>query len=412
MASSTSRTLSIIASYDSFIKVSLSIARHFESQGWRVDFFICQQFPEKVATRHLQELGMREPWRVCSLDEALADPRLHSSDAILLSLIGSEIAHSINALHDRFQALPSGLKRRPVVAVGYCGIVYKRHFSGMLDRQGADVCFVNSPHDLARFRELAAKVEMPDGPLVLGGLPFLDSLRPQAPLSPASERDAIVFAGQPTVPHLRSHRMYVVERLMDLALRFPDRRVILKPRIRPDQKTVHEVRYYYQDCLERVLRRRKAPANFSLDYTSLSALFPKTSLLLTISSTAALEALALDIPVGIITDFGISEGEGAHFFAGSGLLTTFDRLLVSPPSGCDPAWRQANFLADGGSTRRIYGEITRLLELQALSGAMLPLPRVLDLGNRRRVDRYDALIREENSGGILARWLRSLRRPR
>lgn len=64
----------------------------------------------------------------------------------------------------------------------------------------------------------------------------------------------------------------------------------------------------------------------------------RTDLLVTVSSTAALEALHRRIPTAILTDLGVREALGNHHFVGSGLLASFDRLDKGLAPTPDETW--------------------------------------------------------------------------
>ena len=65
--------------------------------------------------------------------------------------------------------------------------------------------------------------------------------------------------------------------------------------------------------------------------------------LATVSSTAALEAMAAGVPVLIISDFGVSADLINLVFADSGCLGTLDDLRADRFAQPDPAWSTANY---------------------------------------------------------------------
>ena len=77
---------------------------------------------------------------------------------------------------------------------------------------------------------------------------------------------------------------------------------------------------------ERLLAGDDLPPNVRFDYTPIAEALPTTDLLLTMSSTACLEALDHGCRVGLILDLGVHERYGNHVFLDSGLLRTFSQL--------------------------------------------------------------------------------------
>jgi hypothetical protein len=64
----------------------------------------------------------------------------------------------------------------------------------------------------------------------------------------------------------------------------------------------------------------------------------RTDLLVTVSSTAALESLHRGIPTAVLTDLGIREQLGNHHFLGSGCLASWDQLDGEYEPKPDPEW--------------------------------------------------------------------------
>lgn len=100
-----------------------------------------------------------------------------------------------------------------------------------------------------------------------------------------------MFADQPTVPQTQEDRLYVYQRLMAYAHAHPDRQVVLKPRHRIGEDTFHRMKFHP----EVLLASLKKPPNFSIDYTPVSGRLASLDLMLTISSTAALEAVSAGV---------------------------------------------------------------------------------------------------------------------
>ncbi|WP_444547752.1 DUF6716 putative glycosyltransferase, partial [Streptomyces fradiae] len=72
-------------------------------------------------------------------------------------------------------------------------------------------------------------------------------------------------------------------------------------------------------------------------YGNMGRVLDVTDLLVTVSSTAALEALHRGVPTAVLTDLGVREALGNHHFIGSGLLTSWDRLDAGDEPVPDPA---------------------------------------------------------------------------
>jgi hypothetical protein len=75
----------------------------------------------------------------------------------------------------------------------------------------------------------------------------------------------------------------------------------------------------------------------------------RTDLLVTVSSTAALESLHRRIPTVVLTDLGIREGLGNHHFVGSGCLASWDQLDAGYEPVPDAEWVARQGVAADGS---------------------------------------------------------------
>ena len=79
---------------------------------------------------------------------------------------------------------------------------------------------------------------------------------------------------------------------------------------------------------EILLEGMELPSNLEVDYTPVSDMLNEIDLMLTVSSTAALEALGHGIRTAFVLDLGIHERLGNQIFTDSGLLRTFDQLIT------------------------------------------------------------------------------------
>ncbi|GGR37845.1 hypothetical protein GCM10010282_32960 [Streptomyces roseolus] len=282
-----------------------------------------------------------------------AEARGERYDVVVLALVGGTVRAVLQGLADL------GLDRRPVIVTGYVGVVYEKLADGLLLRHGADVVLANSRHDAERFRAVYEGVGADAGSVVEAALPFLGG----APHRREEGRDTLVFAAQPSVPVTRNERAYVLERLVRHARLHPEREVLLKLRSKPGEHTTHLEEHPYQ----RLVRDLDPPANFRLVYGHMGEVLDRTDLLVTVSSTAALEALHRRIPTAILTDCGVREVNGNHHFIGSGLLTSFDRLDAGHAPEPDEEWLARQGVAsDGGYDSAFDAARERVAKLLAL----------------------------------------------
>ncbi len=265
-----------------------------------------------------------------------------AADVVVSALAGPANEALLVDIGDRLgTAGRSGAPLGPVFVTGWVGVIIENHTAGYLNRCGSDIVAVNSRTELEHFLTVAQALQLPADNLLLTGLPILGGPPQPARNGPVRR---VLFADQPTVPQRAEDRRYLYRQLLDYAGAHPDREVRLKPRHRPEEGTFHRMRYHPETLLAGLHR----PANFAIDYTPIIEQLPETDLLLTVSSTASLEALHTGCQVGLVLDLGVHEKLGNHVFVGSGLLRTFAQLTADDIGRPDSDW-MSNYLVDTGA---------------------------------------------------------------
>ncbi|RRR79515.1 DUF6716 putative glycosyltransferase, partial [Streptomyces sp. RP5T] len=288
--------------------------------------------------RQLEEVGVRaDSLREVTAVEFLRTMAETSYDIVVLALVGGGVQAMLHGLARVWE----GLEKRPVVVTGYVGVVYEKLADGLLLRHGADLVLANSRQDAERFRAVYEGVGADASSVTEVALPFLGG----TPYEGEHDPYTVVFAVQPSVPDNRRDRVYLLDRLIRHARLHPGREVLLKLRSRPGEHTTHIEELPYQKLIQRL----DPPANFRLVYGNMGEVLDRTDLLVTISSTAALESLHRRIPTAVLTDLGIREVLGNHHFVGSGCLASWDQLDAGHRPVPDEEWVARQGVVAGGS---------------------------------------------------------------
>ncbi len=348
------RSVLVLARHDSFFKAGLHHARVFERLGARIEVVALGEGREGLARGQLESLGLSRVPPSRSLAQVCRRDFLESFDVVLLGLDGRPTRQVLRRVAQLYAE--GSTARRPVLVSYYPGVVFRFHLEGMQSRMSSDLLLLNSPQDLELYRELCRGLGVNDKNGLLTGLSYLAQT-----LARAKTPDTVVFFGQPTVPAALAERAYLIEQLARLAERSPAHHIVLKPRHRPGERTLHRDRFHFEDLMA-FQRASPLPPNLSVSYRPVPELLARAALVVTVSSSAALEALASGIPTRILTDFGLHENLGNHLFSGSGLLTTFPELAWDMPFVLEPTWRERHMPVgnDGGATLR--AAVARLLE--------------------------------------------------
>ncbi|MEU8030469.1 DUF6716 putative glycosyltransferase [Streptomyces sp. NPDC049099] len=313
--------------------------------------------------RQLKEVGVRaDSLREVTGVEFLRTMGDSSYDVLVLALVGGGVQAMLHGL----RAVWAGAARRPVVVTGYVGVVYEKLADGLLLRHGADLVLANSRHDADRFRAVYEGVGADASSVTEVALPFLGG----APYTGEHDPYTVVFAAQPSVPDSRKDRTYLLNRLIRHARKHPEREVLLKLRSKPGEHTTHIEELPYQ----KLVQGTDLPANLRLVYGHMGEVLDRTDLLVTVSSTAALEALHRRIPTVILTDLGVREVLGNHHFTGSGCLASWDQLDAGHRPVADEEWvARQGVAADGTYGTAFDTARARIAKLLDRPGGLPPL---------------------------------------
>ncbi|WP_375000339.1 DUF6716 putative glycosyltransferase [Aeromicrobium sp. CTD01-1L150] len=320
-------TALVVAAFDSQLKWASAIWSELRSRG-----FACRvAAPRTMATLSQEQIAATgvDHVELVAADE-LVDVALEH-DVVVNALSGPFVHDFTLELAERGGDGPG-----PVVVAGWVGVIIEKLTAGYLDRSAADVVAVNAQHELQHFAGVARRLGIGTDNLLLSGLPILStSPRPQdtGPIR------TVLFADQPTVPNGPVERLHLYRRLVDHARRHPERTVLLKPRHRRGEGTFHRMHHHPQD----LLADDDLPANVEFTHRPVPDLLEEVDLLLTMSSTACLEAVDRGRRVALVLDLGVHERHGNHVFLDSGLLRTFDQVDVDDLGAPEPAWMDSWF---------------------------------------------------------------------
>ena len=284
-------------------------------------------------------------------------------------------------------ALVAALEPRPVIVSGLPGISIPATTAAMVHRTQCDLFVLHSTREIAAFSALARQRGLTQR-FALAGLPFARARYPERvahPVPVADPRTDLVFASQAIVPRERTERMRVARLLIEAARANPDRRVVVKERAVAGEHQTHAQKHGYPDLLRRM---GPLPANLVVSTDSMARALDSAEGLVTVSSTAAIEAIARGIPVIALDAFGIDDALINTVFVGSGLLGSEDDVVRRdfrlPPS----AWLARNYFHDPAEEDWVAElvqlvELRRAGELPAKPGRVRRGGRLRDVGERR-----------------------------
>jgi hypothetical protein len=252
-------------------------------------------------------------------------------DAVFVSTSGAASEAVITAV-------TRGVARRPVIVTGLPGISTPAKYKGLFRRAQADLFVLHSHREIRDYEELARRRGIPHE-FVLATLPFLER-GVEASIWPGT-RDSIVFAAQAGVPKTLVERQALMGWLVETARAHPSLRVVIKVRAQTGERQTHRERHPYAELVP-----ADAPANLVIEGGSMAAHLARAVGFVTVSSTAAIEAIAAGVPSLVLTDFGVSGELINEVFIGSGLLGSSRELIAARFKQVDAGWRHDNYFHD------------------------------------------------------------------
>lgn len=264
--------------------------------------------------------------------------------------------------------------RRPVVVSGLPGISVPASRRAWCYRWAVDLLVVHSRREAGEYAALGRSLGI-SGRVGLAVLPFLrgGSVR----VTPGV-RDCVLFASQAMVPPDRQARTRVLRALASLAELRPDLRVVVKLRSATGELQTHREHLPYDELWRDLVAAGEVRGGMvHFETGPLRPHLEHAVGLVTVSSTAALEAVDAGVPLLVLSDFGVDAGLCNLAFEGSGCLGTLDDLEKADFRIPDPGWCAQNYFHDPGASdwQHHLGDL-----LDASRAGALPAPVRLPSG--------------------------------
>ena len=293
--------------------------------------------------------------------------RAERPDVVLLACTGPVVSTLSNAW------VLTG-PRRPLLVTGLPGISVPATRRAVRARSRCDLMLLHSHREVDEFRAKAA-AHWPGLAFGLARLPFLP---PLAPVRRTTAEGDLVFAAQAKFPRDREDR----ERVL-LALAATPRTVVKLRAVAGEEQTHREAWSYPELHAGLVAAGSPGVAGVRLAGGSMRDALGRARGLVTVSSTAALEAMALGLPVLLLSDFGVEPSLSNVVFEGSGCFGTLADLRAGRLVHPDPAWLAANYFHPDAENDWLEA-VERLLALRAAGGLPVrPRPRLRGRLRRR-----------------------------
>lgn len=222
------------------------------------------------------------------------------------------------------------------------GLAYPATAKGWAYRRSADAFIVHSLTEAREFTRIATQETGHRPEILVSRFPFLQSAG--IPQQHPGKIDTVVFAAQAKVPVQRTERLRILLALEAVARLNPGLRVIVKLRAQAGEPQTHAEAHPY-DALWQELVSDPTFVHGNVEFMTgaMAPVLAPGSALLTVSSTAALEAVDRGLRVLVLTDFGLNDEMLNSVFHGSGVLGTLGDLAQLGFRFPDRAWLGENY---------------------------------------------------------------------
>ena len=354
-----SGTLLVVADTDSYVKWGAALASQLPTDAWRMRLVVLAT-PAQPSARQLRVALAGSCFVPADVDVGGLDALGElvgglGPEAVLLALRGPlvrVVAPLIGASPDR-----------PVLVSGFPGLTIPAEPKAVIYREQVDLIVLHSRREVREFRANAERLGVPVD-LGLATLPFLrTAVRQHAEAGAVgaagaafaasgstgfdAARTDLVFAAQAKVPSLREDRVRLLGWLADAARRRPGRRVVVKVRARAGEAQTHAESHDFADLLADPSVRAELggtlPPNLVVEDGPMADHLARASALVTVSSTAVLEAVAEGVPSLVIDEFGVEPKLINTVFVGSGLFGGADDLVSGAVRHPAPEWLDDNY---------------------------------------------------------------------
>lgn len=234
----------------------------------------------------------------------------------------------------------AALSPRPVLVTGLPGISIPATRKAISYRTQCDLFVLHSRRECRDFDALARERGMPQR-FALATLPFA-----RGGIASGPRGTDLVFAGQAKVPAERADRVRIARLLRRAAEADPTRRVVVKLRAGAGEQQTHAERDAYPDLLAAL---GPLPPNLSTSTAPMREALDTAEGLVTVSSTAAIEAVGRGIPVIALDLFGVAPELINEVLAEAGLLGGEDDVVARRFRIPDSAWLEDNYFHDAAA---------------------------------------------------------------
>ena len=303
----------LIASFDSFLKSGFAICNEIGFGSLSIKIRLTQL--NQLSSEQLNSiLGKKKNIEISHFyHNDFYDIAFEEYDIVILS-VG-------NAFHKAlFSYLSKKQKKRKYIILSlFPGVIFGDKDS-ISSRICSDILLLNNKQDYLVAKKLKETNNLETN-LLQHGLALAQKYNRSN-----IDNNAVYYIDQVKIPDNYEERVYLVKKLVEFAFKNTSKNIFIKSRVKLNERTVHKNLLPLEKLIEIVFDKDNLPKNLKFTYDSIELCLEKASLIITISSTVAFEAIYNNIPVAIISDFGTNKSLANEYFVESGSFILFDDI--------------------------------------------------------------------------------------
>lgn len=317
----------LITSYDSFFKSGLNIAQNINTT--EIDIYVHTEIDgSELSQNQLNELGIsKNNIFNFHIDNYFENHMYENYDIVILS-VGNSLLNRFYKLQYRIYRKQLHISSRVLSVTLFPGVIFGDRAS-ILSRMLSDIVLYLCPYDFEQ-GELIKKQYGFQCTNVLYGFSQSSTLNH---ISIIDKKN--YFIDQVIIPATKDDRTIIVKRLIELAKRYPLEKFVILPRTEEGERTVHKDIYPYRE----LVKGFEIPDNLIVNRVPISQALSDMKLCISISSTVIFEALTLDIPIYVVSDFGIRDKFANSIFRDSGVMGDLLDLNLSTLPNVNTNWK-------------------------------------------------------------------------
>ncbi len=262
-------------------------------------------------------------------------------DAIITSRVFAPLRDMMRRKHIKMAA------QRPVMISFQGGLDFTPE-RGFQNRAQSDAVFIVPASDIPEFRDYAAEHDFGWQYVAFGHPTFI---KPKTLQRAGHGQKNLYFFAQAISPLTLKARLHMLDILITLAKRDPERDVYIKLRHLPteNRQHLHREEHDYPGLLK--THRPDAPPNLKLTACTMDEAIEDAAIGITCTSTAAIDLVRAGVPVQVYLDYVENyldplEAPMRRLFEGSNLIATLPEVMEGKIAAPDPAWLDNMFCPD------------------------------------------------------------------